>query len=199
VVPAVLALIALSNVAQWPARRLTMESGPWFGDVSRRSESLERSFRAGQADPLLDGDYRRFFFESLGLFPRLGARAGVRVEEAAGVETAEMREGRLFAWAGREAHLVADVPVAGEYRLAGGLWLRRSDRASLLLGSRPPRLLAEIERTGTSDGAEHFALTLPLPAGRTDLMLLSRLPEMEIRRERQRIPVGLGLLLPFAA
>lgn len=198
VVPAVLALVALANVTQWPERRAVMESGPWFADVSRRSGSLERSFRAGQADPLLDGDYRRFFFESLSRFPRLAARAGARVEEAAGVETAELREGRLFAWAEREAHLTADVPTAGTYRLAGGLWLRRGDGASLLLGSRPPRLLAEIHRTEPSDGAELFALTVPLPAGRTDLLVLSRLPETEIRRERKRVPVAFGLLLPIA-
>jgi hypothetical protein len=198
VVPAVLALLALSNVAQWPERRLTMESGPWFSDVSRRSASLERSFRTGQADPLLDGDYRRFFFESLGRFPRLGARSGMRVEEAGGVHPAELRQNRLFAWAEHEAHVVADVPATGEYRLAGGLWLRAGDRASVFLGSEHPRLLAEIARTQPTDGAELFALTVPLSAGRTDVMVLSRLPETEIRRERLRLPVGLGLLLPFA-
>ncbi len=198
VVPAVLALLALSNVTQWPERRLVMESGPWFADVSRRSASLERSFRTGQADPLLDGDYRRFFFESLGLFPRLSARAGMRVEEAGGVYTTELREGRLFAWAEREGHVIADVPATGEYRLAGGLWLRAGDNASLLLGSRPPRLLAEIPRTGPTDGPELFALTVPLSAGRTDLMVLSSLPESAIRRERRRLAVGQGLLLPFA-
>jgi hypothetical protein len=198
VVPAALALVAVANVTQWPERRLVMESGPWFADVSRRFDSLERSFRAGQADPLLDGDYRRFFFESLGRFPRLAARAGARIEEGAGVETAELREGRLYAWAGREAHVVADVPTAGAYRLAGGLWLRGGDSASILLGSQPPRLLAEIRRTPPSDGAELFTLRVSLPAGRTDFMALSRLPETEIRRERQRIPVAFGLLLPFA-
>jgi hypothetical protein len=198
VVPAVLALVAVSNVTQWPERRLVMESGPWFADVSRRSASLERSFRTGQADPLLDGDYRRFFFESLGRFPRLAARAGLRVEEAAGVYTAELREGRLFAWAEHEGHLIADVPATGEYRVAGGLWLRAGDKASLLLGSRPPRLLAEIPRSGPTDGPELFAVTVRLSAGRTDLMVLSSLPETAIRRERQRLAVGQGLLLPFA-
>jgi hypothetical protein len=197
-VPAGLALVALANVAQWPEKRAVMESGPWFADVSRRSDSLERSFRAGEAHPLLDGDYRRFFFETLGRFPRLGARAGARVEEAAGVEMAELREGRLFAWAAREAHLTLDVPVAGTYRLAGALWLRRGDSASILLGTQPPRLLAEIRRSGPSDGAERFDHTVSLPAGRTDLILLSRLPEAEIRRERRRIPAAFGLLLPIA-
>jgi hypothetical protein len=196
VVPAVLALMAVANMAQWPERRLLMESGPWFGDVSRRSASLERSFRTGQADPLLDGDYRRFFFESLGRFPRLAARAGLRVEEAAGVYTAELREGRLFAWAEHEAHLIADVPATGEYRVAGGLWLRAGDKAEVLLGSR--RLLAEISRTQPTDGPELFALSVPLSAGRTDLMVLSSLPETAIRRERQRLAVGQGLLLPFS-
>jgi len=198
VVPVVLALVAVSNVTQWPERRVTMESGPWFADVSRRSASLERSFRTGHADPLLDGDYRRFFFESLGRFPRLAARAGMRVEEAGGVYTAELRDGRLFAWAQREAHLVADVPATGEYRVAGGLWLRTGDRASILSGSEHPRLLAEVPRTQPTDGSELFTLTVPLSAGRTDLMVLSSLPEDAIRRERQRLPVGEGLLLPFS-
>jgi hypothetical protein len=58
VVPAALVLVAASSLAQWPERRVVMETGPWFSDVSRRSASLERSFAAGQADPLLDGDYR---------------------------------------------------------------------------------------------------------------------------------------------
>ena len=198
VVPAALALLAVSNVTQWPERRLVMESGPWFSDVSRRSASLGRSLRSGQADPLLDGDYRRFFFESLGRFPRLAARAGARVEEGGGVHTAELRDGRLFAWAEREGHLIADVPATGRYRLAGGLWLRAGDKVSLLLGSRPPRLLAEIPRTRPKDGPELFAFTVPLSAGRTDLVVLSSLPETAIRRERQRLAVGQGLLLPFA-
>jgi hypothetical protein len=198
VVPVVLALVALANVLQWPERRAVMESGPWFADVSRRSEALERSFRAGQADPLLDGDYRRFFFESLALFPRLGARAGARVEEAAGVDVAQLREGRLFAWAEREAHLTAAVPAAGTYRLAGGLWLRAGDTASVFLGTQPPRLLTEVRRAAPTDGAEAFSLALPLGAGRTDILLLSKLPETEIRRERRRIPVAVGLLLPIA-
>jgi len=198
VVPAVLALVALSNVTQWPERRLVMESGPWFADVSRRSACLERSFRTGQADALLDGDYRRFFFESLGLFPPLAARAGPRVEEAGGVYTTELREGRLFGWAEREAHVIADVKATGEYRLAGGLWLRAGDKASVLLGSTPPRLVAEIPRTQPTDGPELFALTVPLSAGRTDLTVLSSLPETAIRRDRQRLAVGQGLLLPFS-
>jgi hypothetical protein len=197
-VPAVLALTALANVAQWPERRLAMESGPWFGDVSRRSDRLERSLREGQADPLLDGDYRRFFFECLSRFPRLAARAGARIEEGGGVETAELRDGRLFAWAARESHLTVVAPVPGTYRVAGGLWLRQGDGVSIVLGSQPPRLLAEIQRTEASDGAERFALSVSLPAGRTDLMALSRLPETEIRRERRRVPAAFGLLLPIA-
>jgi hypothetical protein len=175
-----------------------MESGPWFGDVSRRSASLERSLRAGQADPLLDGDYRRFFFEGLDRFPRLGARAGLRVEEAGGVHTAELRQGRLFAWAEKEAHFVADVPAAGVYRVSGGLWLREGDRASLLLGARPPRLLDEVARSQPGDGPQPFAVTVLLAAGRTDLMVLSRLPETEVRKERVRLAVGMGFLLPLA-
>ena len=198
VVPAVLALVALANVLQWPERRTVMESGPWFADVSRRSEALERSFRAGQDDPLLDGDYRRFFFESLARFPRLAVRAGARVEEAGGTDVVSLHEGRLFAWAEREAHLTADVPATGTYRLAGRLWLRAGDSVTILLGSGLPRLLAEVRRSAPTDGAEPFSLSVPLPAGRTDIMLLSQLPERIIHRETRRIPAAVGLLLPIA-
>jgi hypothetical protein len=39
---------------------------------------------------------------------------------------------------------------------------------------------------------------VPLSVGRTDFIVLSHLPETEVRRERQRLPVGMGFLLPFA-
>jgi hypothetical protein len=68
---AVLVMVALVvlNVLRWPERRQAMESGPWFGDVSRRSAELERALRTGVAPPLLDGDYRRFYFQCHDRFP----------------------------------------------------------------------------------------------------------------------------------
>lgn len=192
-----LLLLVGANLAQWPERTLIMESGPWFGDVCRRSARLERSLATGQADTLLDGDYRAFFFDCLGRFPRLGARAGPLVREGSGVERVGVRDGRLFAWAQRESHVAASAPVAGRHHLAGGLWLRPGETVSILLGTQPPRLVTEVSHSGLSEGREFFSFTASLPAGRTDVLLLSRLPEMEIRRDGERIPVAFGLLLPF--
>jgi hypothetical protein len=197
VTAALLALLA-SNLGQWPARAEVMASGPWFGDVVRRSARLERSLETGAPDALLDGDYRVFFFDCLDRFPRLRARAGPLVREGDGVARVEVRDGRLFAWARRESHLTASAPSAGRYRLSGALWLRPGEAVSLLQGPNPPRLLAEVSRTAATEGAERLALDLALPEGQTDLLLLSRLPETEVRRGRERAPVAFGLLLPFA-
>jgi len=197
-VPACLLLLVVANVAQWPERRLVMQSGPWFADVSQRSARLEHSFRTGTPDPRLDSDYRRFFFECVERFPWLAARTGPHVREGAGVEWSEVREGRLFAWAHREAHLALGAPSAGSYRLAGGLWLRPGEAVSLVLRTPLPRLLGEIPRRGTSEGAEFFLLPVQLPPGSTDLMLLSRLPEKETERDGTRVRVAFGLLLPMS-
>ena len=68
---------------------------------------------------------------------------------------------------------------------------------SVLVGSRPPRLLGEVRRQASTDGAEPFSFSLRLAKGTADVTLLSRLPEMFVRQNDQRLSVGYGLLLPF--
>jgi hypothetical protein len=196
-VPALLLVLVLSNVAHWPELRQTMQSGPWFSDATRRSDLLKQSLRTGTAERLLDADHRRFFFDCLDRFPRFAARAGPQVREGDGVARSQIREGRLFAWARQEAHLATLAPTPGRYRLEGWLRLRPADGVAIMLGSSPPRLLGEVHRQGPSEGPEPFSISLSLPAGATDLILISRLPEFPVRQNDQRLAVGFGLLLPF--
>jgi hypothetical protein len=167
-----LAALVVSNVLQWPERRLVMESGPWFSDVSRRSALLLRSLSEGRAAPLLDGDYRRFYFECLDRFPRLGARAGAWVAEGGGIGVAELRKGRLVAAIEPESQLVASVPEAGKWVLSGGAHLGPGARLLVLLGRQPPRLIADIRREGPDEGSEWFRIVAEIPAGRSDIRLL---------------------------
>jgi hypothetical protein len=174
-----------------------MQSGPWFGDVERRSALLVRSLRGERAEPLLDGDYRRFYFECLDRFPLLRARAGAQVGEGGGVEVAELEGGGVRAWAQREAHLVARVPQAGVHVIAGRVILRPGDAVSVLVGS-PPRLLGRFQRSGPSEGAEFFRLHVPLPEGTNDILLLSELPEREVRDGSRGEPAAFLVPLPVA-
>lgn len=195
-VPLALAALVIANVAQWPGRRELMESGPWFGDVARRSRSLVASLRAGREQPQLDGDHRRFYFECLERFPRLAARAPAAfAAEGAGIEIALVEDGRLSAWAAREAHLTITAPTAGRYQLAGELWLRPGEHVSFLVATRPPRLLGEVARMGAEAGVEPFRVPLEMAAGRVDVLLLARLPELRAAR-RNEAARSYRLLLP---
>jgi hypothetical protein len=194
-VPLVLAALVVVNVAQWPERRQVMQSGPWFGDVERRSALLVESLRGERARPLLDGDYRRFYFECLDRFPALRARAGAQVGEGGGVDVAAFGGGGVRAWAQREAHLVALVPRAGPHVIAGAVILRPGDTVSVLLGS-PPRLLGRVARSGPGEGPEFFRLHAPLPEGTNDVLLLSELPNREVREGA--VPAAFLVPLPVA-
>jgi hypothetical protein len=196
VVRVVLAGLAVANVAHWPAHRAVMESGPWFSTVARRSALLVRSFRTGRAERLLDGDYRRFYFECLDSFPRLAAHAGARVAEGEGFDAAEIHENGLIAWADQQAQLVVTVVNAGRYVVSGRALLRSGETLSILIGAKSPRPLAEIRRMGGGEGPEPFQAAAELPAGHSTFVLLSDLPE--VSREDRRSPRAFALLLPVS-
>ncbi len=173
-VPVVLAALVVANLAQWPERRYIMQSGPWFSGVERRSALLVRSWRTGRLEFLLDGEYRRFYFETLILFPRLAARTGDYVAEGAKVDLAEIRNGGLVAPTRREAHMAVTARRSGRHVLVGGVFLRPGTTLSILLG---PRRLAELRADHPHDGPLRFRITTDLVAGRSDLVLHARLPK----------------------
>jgi hypothetical protein len=188
-VPIVLVALVVANVAQWPERRYVMQSGPWFSGVERRSALLVRSWRSGRPELLLDGEYRRFYFETLLLFPRLAARTVAYVEEGDGVGLAEIRGGRLVAPARREAHLPVTAKSAGRHVLVGGVFLRPGTTLLIRLG---PRRLAELHAGDPQEGALRFRITADLAAGRSDLVLLAQPPKHTAPGQR-----GFELQLPF--
>jgi hypothetical protein len=193
--PAVLLVLVVLNVVQWPRLEQTLRTGPWFADVMRRSDLLKQSLWTGDPAALLDGDFRRFLFECRDRFPRLAARMVPHVSEGPGVARAEIRDGRLYAEAEREAHVVAFAPEPGRYLLEGELWLRPGETVAFVLGSHPRRALGEVARGGGPWGAEPFSIPVDLPAGAANVLLLSRLPEIDERDDHR--PVAFGLLLPF--
>jgi hypothetical protein len=185
--PALLATLALANVAQWPERRLLMETGTWFSGVARRSDLLVRSLESGRLESRLDGEYRRFYFECLELFPRLAERTGAYVAEGRGIDLAEARDGRVVAFAGRQSHLAVVTKSPGRHVLAGAVLLPAGESVSLTLGERS---LAQIDGTGV---IARFRVVAELFAGRNDVVL---------RAWRPRGPSGGGrrgvlVLLPF--
>ncbi len=193
--PVVLAALVVANVAQWPERRLVMQSGPWFGDVERRSAQLVRSLRGNHAEPGLDGDYRRFYFECLDRFPALRARAAAQVGEGDGIEVAETLDGRASAWARRESRLVARAKTAGPHVLSGAVVLRPGDDLRFLQGT-PPRQFGRVTRSGSDEGPEFFRLQVALPAGPSEILLLSDRPERTVRAGWRDVPAGFLLRLP---
>jgi len=198
VVPVALAALAVGNVAQWPEQRLRMHEMPAFEEQLRRSTLLTGSLRGRWAAPLLDGDYRRFYFECLDRFPRLAARARAQAGEGLGVDMTQVRRGRVTAWAGREAQIIPRTTVAGRHVLAGAVLLRPGERVSILLGARQRRLLGEVRNDRAREGVEFFRVEADLRDGRTDIRLESQLPEREIAEGLNLERAGFGLLLPVA-
>ena len=143
-VPLALGALVVANVAQWPEKRLVMQSEPAFAEELRGSLLLGAVARGGHADPALAGDHRRFYFECLDRFPRIAARARPQVSEGEGVFRPEIRGGRLVARAG------ARGPSGREDE--GGRTLRpRRPRAAATGGRdhRPRRLAAAAPRRGS--------------------------------------------------
>jgi len=196
-VTAVLAGLVALNVARWPEKRQEIETDAPFADQLRRSALLVRSLQDGRAEPLLDGDHRRLYFEILDVFPRLGARSLSQAGEGGGVLVSEIRDGRVVAWAQREAQVVARATEAGRFVLAGRARLREGDALQVMAG-HPPRLLAEVDRRGPGEGDEPFRVVLDLPRGVHDVRVLSRLPEVRVPGMPRRTVAGYQLLLPIA-
>jgi hypothetical protein len=195
--PIALGALVVANTAQWPEKRLVMQTEPAFAEELRGSILLARSLDGGRADPALAGDFRRFFFECLDRFPRIAARSVPQVSEGEGVLRPEIRGGRLVAWARHEARLVARTRSAGRFVLAGRVRLRPGDTLHVLFGS-PPRLLTDVLRTGPVEGDESFRVTLDLPAGASEVRLLSSLPETAVPEELPGTRASFALLLPVA-
>lgn len=169
-----LATLVIANLVQWPQRRLVMESGPWFADVSRRSALLVRSLEEGGARPLLDGDYRRFYFDALDRFPVLAARSRAQVGEATGFAVAHLEAGRPVARAERHASLVVRAAQAGPHVLAGRVRLAEADSLQVLLGSAPARLLDEVGPSRGPDDPVTFRVRAELAAGPNEVLLMTR-------------------------
>ena len=193
VLPVALAAVVVANVAQWPEKSLVMQSEPAFAEELRGSHLLARALQAGYAEPSLAGDHRRFYFECLDRFPRIAARALPQAYEGGGVSRPDVRDGRLVAWARRDAQILARTNAAGRHVLAGRARLRPGDALSIVSGS-PPRLLAEVRRGGPLEGDEGFRVAVELPAGLSMVRLRSSLPEVPVPDEAE--PAGYALLLP---
>jgi len=186
-----LATLVVANLAQWPERRLIMESGPWFSSVERRSRLLLHSLRTGRTELLLDDEYRRFYHECLDRFPRLRERVGDYVAEGEGIAIAETHAGRVMTFARRRAHLIVTARSAAIHVLAGGAVLRPDETLTLLLGDEP---VAEARGSDAVEGVVHFRIRVALQPGRSDLSLLLRTRK---RPDGSRVrPHGFTLLLP---
>jgi hypothetical protein len=188
-----LGALVVANAAQWPEKRLVMQTEPAFAEELRGSQLLSRSLAGAHAAPGLAGDHRRFYFECLRRFPRIAARSLPQVAEGEGVFRPEVRDGRLVARAAREASLFAQTSAAGRFVLSGRARLRPGDALAVVSGS-PPRLLAEARRAGASPGDESVRIPLELPAGATEVRLRSSLPEASVPDEGE--PVAFELILP---
>ena len=197
IVPVALAGLVVLNVARWPEKRAEIGTDAPFADQLRRSALLVRSLQQGHAEPLLDGDHRRLYFEILDGFPRLAAGARSQAGEGAGVLVPEIRDGRVVAWAEREAQIVARTTEPGRYLLVGRARLRSGDGLKILAG-QPPRLLAEVDRRDPGEGDEAFRVVLDLARGANDIRVLSRLPDVRVPGLARRTFAGYQLLLPVA-
>ncbi len=196
-VPLVLVAILALNVLAWPERRTTLDSDPPFQEQARHSALFVRSLRNGSADPELDGGYRRFYFECLAVFPALAARTRDQVGEGDGFLRSEHRNGRLTAWALRESHVIAWTRAAGRHRLTGTVRLSPGETLSVLLGTRPPRLLGQIHSSDVASREQRFAVPIDLGAGSTDVQLLSNLEESRLEDRPPGTEAAYQFVLPL--
>jgi hypothetical protein len=194
--PVALGALVVANVARWPELAQRMHEEPAFAEQQRRSTLLVRSLRGRSAAPLLDENYRSFYFDCLDRFPRLAARAAPQVSAGVGVGESHLRHGRLVAEADRQAHLVPRTHHPGRYVLAGAAALPPGHKLLVLRGGSLPRLLAEVRPDSDRERPRFFRLGVDLGAGRNDLLLRSERSETTEGARRAR--AGFTLLLPVA-
>jgi hypothetical protein len=171
--PFALGALVVANVARWPELVQRMHAEPAFAEQQRRSALLVRSLRGRFADPLLDENYRSFYFDCLDRFPRLAARAAPQVSEGVGVAETRLRAGRLIAEADRQAHLMPRTHRPGRYVLAGAVSLPPDHTLLVLRGGSVPRMVAEVRPDPHREGPAFFRLEVDLGAGRNDVLLRS--------------------------
>jgi hypothetical protein len=190
-----LLLLALANVAQWPRHREVSLHSDWFPKIHAQTERLVTSLHDGRADPGLYGAYREFLHFVWDGSPVLRARIAAEVREGAGFYRTELRDGRPFAWARKGASLGLFAGEAGDYRLAGEIWLRPGETVSV---ARAGTVIARAQRAkgAVDEGPAPLSLTLDLPAGTTDLDLESDLAERDIGGVRDQKAVAFGLFVP---
>jgi hypothetical protein len=99
----------------------------------------------------------------------------------------------VFAWARKGALLDLVVEEAGDYRLAGELWLRSGETVSI---ARPGAIVARVDRSGEGEGRAPFSVSLALPPGRTELTFESDRDDRDVGGVRDRKAVAFGLFLP---
>ncbi len=193
VVHGALVLVAVANVAQWPRYREISLHSDWFPKVYDQTARLKTSLRDGGADPQIWGAYREFLHFVWDLSPALSSRIVADAREGFGFHRTEMREGRVFAWARRGGVLGLVVGQPGGYVLRGELLLRSGETVTV---SREGVAIGTVSRAAEGDWPEPFALTLSLPAGRTELALESNLEERDVGGVRDRKAAAFGLFLP---
>jgi hypothetical protein len=195
--PVALGALVVANVARWPELFQRMHDEPAFAEQQRRSTLLVRSLRGRSADPLLDENYRSFYFDCLDRFRRLAARAAPQASVGVGFDESHLRDGRPVAEADREAHLMPRTHRSGRYVLAGAAALPPGRRLLVLHGGGLPRLLAEVRPDPERAGPTFFRIEVDLGAGRNDLLLRAERSETS-GEGAGRARAGFTLLLPVA-
>ena len=190
-----LALVVVANLGEWSVNRRQMEQGPWFGKVSQQSESLQASLQSGQAQPTLQGLYRRFYFYCLESSPSILARSKPQAGEGRGFYPAETDKGQQIAPSRGRSRIRLLVPAAGRYLLRGEL---RSEQPGDTLRLHPPSGGVIAAHCGAHcRGPIPFEVLLELPAGVSELPLESELGEVVKTAGASRRRVAFSAVLPL--